>query len=358
MSFNLSPLASNHLRLLSGLSAIFVVYIHGTTMKYSVEPKDWESLVMGTQSFLSHNIFHVALPIFFANAAFFLFLRIGTLSQIWLRIGRRATTLIMPYLAWSGFWLVFVTAFEILPERTPKEMLYTWTISPLPGQLWFLRDLIMLVLLAPIFCLLPTALIAIGALASWCWWLGNQTMVTLDLRTQWYEAISNEAISWFLIGLLAVRHSKQTLRMIERGFPQLALLLLALIWIVAPAIPDSSQLGHGLSVTAGTLALFGSAPYLRAAAASRFSVILGAYGFLIYLAHHPALGVTQAWLLQLLGDNQFWHLIVYLFTPTAIIIAIICCFDMVSRFFPLITYAANGGRDLPEIFMKRQSIKD
>lgn len=341
--------ASNHLRLISAISAVFVVFIHSTTLKHDAA-FGWGSLTGQIQGLLSHNIFHVALPIFFLNAAFFLCHDLEKHGQIWPRLKRRGVTLAIPYLSWSGFWAGLAVCLDVLPELSARGLVNTWIVSPLPGQFWFLRDLIALMLFAPLVLLLPRSALAVLSLLAWMWWLWDQTTVTLDLRTHWYEVISNEALCWFLIGVLAARCAQPVLNWIDTRRSAYLLTVLLVIWLAGSKIPFPGQIAHGLSVSAGTLLLLGASRYMRWLAASRWTTLFAGYGFLIYAGHHPVIGLVQAWLLRGADGNQIWHLAVYLLTPLAIIVVIIGVFSTLFRLSPTIVFMANGGRPIPNIY--------
>lgn len=340
--------ASRHLRLVSGISAVFVVFIHGTTLKYD-ETLGWSSPIGQLQAILSHNLFHVALPLFFINAAFFLFYGLQSIKDLRPRILRRGITLLMPYLAWSGFWVSVGLYFEVFPYTSISEVFLNWVLHPPPGQFWFLRDLIALVILAPLVCLTPTRVLAIFGALIWLWWLMSQTVVTLDLRSEWYEVISNEALCWFLIGALGARFAGRVLYQIGAGLSVHVLALAFGFWVFGPQIPLPMQVPHGLSVTAGTLFWLGAAPFLRTLAAARWTTVFSGYGFLIYAGHHPAITLLQEQLFRGTAGRQLWHLAVYMLTPFTIIAVLLCVFSLLSVIAPKIVYVANGGRPLPDL---------
>lgn len=343
MNTKIDTTVSQHLKLVSGISAIFVVFIHATTFKYDASIQ-WNSVVGRVQGLFSHNIFHVALPIFFLNSAFFFFLNAKTFKEVCVRVRRRGITLLMPYLAWSGSWIFLGLCFGFLPDSSGTGLLLSWVLDPPPGQLWFLRDLICLVILAPLIFFLPTRVLALLSLLTWACWLWSQTIVALDGRSSWYDVISNEALSWFLIGALGARFSSQVFAWIKKGLPIYLLLITLGIWIFGVWVPLPMQIEHGLAVTAGALFLLGTAPHLRAVSSSHWAKILASYGFLIYVGHHPAISLLQEQLIYVISGSQIWHFAVYFFVPILIIIFLICAFSILSRIAPKIVYIANGGR--------------
>jgi len=345
MTTKITENASRHLKLMTGISAIFVIFIHAATIKYD-DTIGWDSLIGKIQGFLSHNIFHVALPIFFLNSAFFLFLNTETATDFWPRIRKRSLSLLMPYLAWSGIWVLLGLYFNFLSGFSETELLLTWVLDPPPGQLWFLRDLISLVIISPLIFLLPTSILATLSGLTWSWWLWSQTMVSLDARSNWYEMISNEALCWFLIGALSARFAKQILEWVSKGFPIYILAITFGFWTFGLFIPFPAQIAHGLAVTSGTLFLLGTSPYLRNLSSSHFMKVLASYGFVIFVGHHPAISLLQEKLLQFSSSSQTYHLAVYIFSPLAIMLLLIIVFSILSTIAPKIVYIANGGRPL------------
>lgn len=342
---------SRHFRLLSLMSVIMVVYIHATTLKYA-PMLPWNSSVGHLQSYLSHNLFHVALPIFFINAAFFLFLgRDITFSTLFGRQKRRIIGLVLPYLAWAVLWYVLVKAYEVMTGTIPVSIeggvLESLILSPIPGQMWFLRDLILLVALSPFFLIIPKQLLVSLTIITLFWWLWDQTPVVLTERKYWYQILSNEALTWFLIGGLLARviGGNVLSTFLSHRHPKIFVLAL-LGWGVLPIIPLPGELSHGLSVVSGTLSLGLSLPWLTRMARSEWVGLLSSYIFLIYLGHHPALSFLIAPIIVWANGNVLVHTMVYLIAPCFIVVGIVVVFDLVQRFAPWIVFVLNGGRKI------------
>lgn len=352
MSAVVPPNVSLHLRLIGLISAIFVVYIHATTLKYGADIS-WLSPIGRIQGLLSHNMLHVAIPIFFLNASFFLFAGLQGVSPLYERMRRRIYSLLVPYLAWSAFWLILVlglnhlAGFQLVEFDGP--VLRHLFVDPLPGQLWFLRDLLMLVVFSPLVLVMPFRLLVVLTISVLCWWLFEQTPSVLSMRQEWYEVISNEAIAWFFIGAAAARKPVLTSSLLERGAPITILILLAAIWLVGPYLTLPSQLAHGISIVAGTLFLLFAINPLAPVARHPIVNFLSGYGFLFYLGHHPALGMLESVIIALAPGSVVLHALVYVFMPLFVIAMIVLVFGSLYRLANPIVFILNGGRSLQPI---------
>ncbi|WP_050652397.1 acyltransferase family protein [Vibrio coralliirubri] len=344
---------SQHLRFIGLVSSFFIVYIHGTTLKYS-DSIGYDTGVGQLQSLLSHNVFHVALAVFFISSSFFLFAGVNGFSSIFQQIRKRGVTLLMPYLFWSSAWLILVylvkNIFNINLSIIDSSLFWHLFFDPLPGQLWFLRDLIFLVLISPVFLLVNTYALIFFTFMVMAWWLHFGTPTVISLREGYYQLVSNQALAWFLVGCVLAREPDFFLKRIKNGVPSYLLVVFALIWIFIPYLSLPGNVAHGISVISGSLFLFLSISLFKRLSGSQVVRFLSSYTLLIYLAHHPALGVIQSFVISINPRSEVLHLATYLFIPGLVILAIVVFFGLVDRFFSSFIFVANGGRKLEKLF--------
>lgn len=340
---------SQHLRLLTCLSALGVVYIHAVTFRFGV-PEFRSSFVGRLEAYLSFNLLHVALAIFFANAGFFLFRGAKMPADMLPRLFKRAYSLLIPYLAWAGLWVGLMLAFQIIggPSAITSvgDVLYHWLWAPFPGQFWFLRDLIMLTVLSPLIIALPRPALAALVFGAFVWWLTDQTNGPLELRDQWFEVISNEALAWFGLGALAGRHAAKIYGALMRKRPLWQILLLAGASLALPFVTLPWQWAQGLCVLCGALALYLLCPYAGTLSGCQSITRLSGFAFLIFAAHHPAISLSKAALLSLAPASATLHLLTYSLLPLVLSGAIIGAGLLTQRIAPRTLSIFNGGRAL------------
>jgi surface polysaccharide O-acyltransferase-like enzyme len=107
--------------------------------------------------FLSQGVARVAVPLFFAISGYLFFLGMeGSFVEFVRKWRNRARTLLMPFVAWSIFVFVIVCAVR---QQWPYTHGLEATLNKLFGltkpmylfHFWFLRDLILMILLAPVW---------------------------------------------------------------------------------------------------------------------------------------------------------------------------------------------------------------
>jgi surface polysaccharide O-acyltransferase-like enzyme len=116
------------------------------------------------QHFFSDGMGRASVGLFFLISGFlFYYKHLDSVGDLIPKMQKRAYTLLLPYLIWSGYGILLTALFQWLPLSRPffthspvsqytlPQLLYTWLIHPIPYQLWFLRDVIIMVALSPLF---------------------------------------------------------------------------------------------------------------------------------------------------------------------------------------------------------------
>ncbi len=129
----------------------------------------------------------LATPSFLVIAGF-LFFRNGPMSidQYRHKVRSRFTTLVVPFLVWNLFAILLFCApgagkfyflhtsiaeNEAVGLRSLTTWLVGWPVYPANAPLWFVRDLVLLVLLAPLFNLVPKRALGPGILLVGLYWM-------------------------------------------------------------------------------------------------------------------------------------------------------------------------------------------
>lgn len=165
----LSQKQSNNINLLKGISILLVLFIHANIKDTIPCLDDKSALGMWTQV-VTRILVDNAVPMFFLVSGFLFFLKPGCIVEKW---KKRIKTLLVPYILWClvGFLIPFVLQ-EILGlvhlfsgtslkkiadfEATDYIKIF-WDIrdgAPILSTMWFLRDLIVIIMLTPAIRLL------------------------------------------------------------------------------------------------------------------------------------------------------------------------------------------------------------
>lgn len=353
MRNDLSFEAKQTFQIVAFLATILVVGIH-----YKSDVPDGPDPSLSTwnelgQEFLFGGIARVAVPLFAFAAGFFYFRSDdGSLACYRNKLRQRARSLALPYFLVSSVamtsWLV-VRRMEGSPVGlSMSEFLSTWLLRPPAEQLWFLRDLIVLVAIAPLIRLAAqrsVGAVALGGVAlAWCvdwepfpkvagWHLLHlETLLFFALgfaavsRIDWIERCGRLSTSWILTGWAMWCGLIASRIYLRADFD---------IWYIA----DHGLLDlllHQLSILIGAATLFATAWRIRCQPLIRLS---GA-AFFVYLIHEfPLRAVVER-----LSDRYLDHSTsCWVLTP----IVIFGCFSLalaLDRYCPTLIAWVTGGR--------------
>lgn len=150
---------SRKIKVLSFWMIVMVVYIHS----YYLEAET--RAVPNFVQMLGGSITSVAVPLFYSISGFLFFNGITSVKQCFPKIKKRVRTLLVPYLIWNIIFVSWYVALAYTPGVTqyinsdmlsnlsiqyPLDTFFYLFIKPAGFQMWFLRDLILFVLLTPL----------------------------------------------------------------------------------------------------------------------------------------------------------------------------------------------------------------
>lgn len=303
--------------------AVCVVFIHsyGTRVAdcahFAADPWSWESLYDAVRLFGSKVFPGFAVPTFFLISGYLFFRNMQAWD--WTRYGqklrRRISTLLVPYLGWNAFhcvhlsWPLLVRIF-----RGEADWALLWKLwqkfggwrmfwdghlfrpvydnilgvpmastAPVLGPLWFLRDLMVAVLLAP--------------LLYWLLRQGGRWVVALFgvcfVFNIWFPLHGTSAVCtfWFAWGAWHALEGKDlvgSMRRLRGAAYPVALAALALLLWLRCSVPGPDSLGLRLLNSVYVLAAVVSAVSVAGAVARRgwrWPAWMTASSFFIYLSH-------------------------------------------------------------------------
>ncbi len=351
---DLSLEAKQTFQVVALLATMLVVGIH-----YKTDVPNFPSPAAATpnelaQEFLFGGIGRVAVPLFAFAAGFFYFRSDdGSFKTYRKKLGQRARTVLLPYFVIGSIataaWLLNRRIEGNPPSLTPGMFLSTWLLRPPAEQLWFLRDLMVLVTIAPLIRMAGSrgltrfVLIAVLAMAWMCNWQ------CFPIVAGW-RLLHMETLLFFTLGFAAVSHL-DWIETVGRSSAHVFAAVVAL-WcgLVAARICVRADfdlwyatdyqwadlLLHQASVLVGCIALFMTAWRIRCESLIRLS---GA-AFFVYLVHEfPLRAVVERFAASYLHhDTSCW-----IITP----IVLTGCFAaamLLSRFFPSLMAILTGGR--------------
>lgn len=353
------PLSRDHslrLKLLNFPLIVGVVYIHAYAAEITfgstlLGPAELDGVTDFIRKLISQGIARLAVPLFFLVSGFFFFLDANGQTMVD-KLRTRCRTLLLPYIFWTlGFVTVRLIGQSlpgiapycgtiILSDLAPTALvdaIFGFTRPPEAYHFWFIRDLMLLMLVSPLlyrvlrFCAWPYLLVLFAV-----WIFGKWPLYIPDVVGVLFFSLG---------GYCAVRgYSLFAFDGCGRWF--LALFLPLLIADVLWYDAWFNVTLHRCTIVVGLMAvLYLSQFLLRHHWCENVLLRLGGASFFVYAAHEPLLGIVRTLAFQLLPlDLPAVMLLVYLLLPPLVVAVLVLLHLALIRVVPRGMRVVTGGR--------------
>jgi len=340
-----------------------VVFIHNYSTTAHLNPSGNGSVWYEfAHRVISEGIASIAVPLFYLMSGYLFFVGFDGFAAYREKLNRRVWTLLIPFLFWN---LLTLAVYGFGESFKPTAPLFSSSVRfyvpgfhgfdyvnamlgitghPIAYQFWFIRDLMILVLLAPIIRLLfvrklglPLLLILFG-----CWYSGTWPIL-------WPAAVST---LFFCVGSY-LSHVDADLNVFDRYGKLLAPLYIVVLACDAAYFsrPGDAYI-HKASMVVGLLTWWWMTGLI--VRHSRMSVqrlsALGASSFFVFAAHEPEL--TILWKLALKKVHHLdgvVFLALYLLIPTVLITFLVFAHRILERAAPRFTALIAGERSQKKV---------
>lgn len=342
---------SHKIRNLSAVSILMVLYIH----MYYTEGANMPLLNM-VEHTVGYGLCSVAVPLFFIISGYLFFLKVPDgLRSITEKLKKRCRTLLIPYLIANILTFVFYISLDVLADMIPAigSVLNTRVIPeiqekgvffalnlifinpPIAFQLWFIRDLMVVLLLSPLMYLLMKRV----STARNGWLIPVALSVLYCLSSDDYV----EAFVWFYIGgYIAMRRIN-----VERfQKPGLAIGagIIYLALSICSGFQNLSEWSMRVIPVIGIPALWMAYDLVSEKnKTKKIKPFLTGYTFFVYLIHEPLLNIFKK--IPLLIDRSEPMLIAcYLLIPPIFYVSGCSLGYVLKRWIPRAYSLYTGGR--------------
>lgn len=297
------------------------------------------------EDLFSHYVASIAVPLFFFISGFLFFLGVKKFKKetYVCKLQRRTKSLVIPYVIWNTIYLlIFLMAQLLIPSMMSGDnkaildynvfdILIAYTIHPIDGPLWFVRDLFIMVMITPILWILLSRL---------------KVFVPIILLSLYLFGIISDGIIFFVFGAFFKIFDINFIS-ISRNTFKLSLsvsLILAILYILMPEIWGVSMTHFSKIININSfiaccsllVAKFSGNPIKPTIVASNF---------FIYAYHKmPLLLVMKLLLKYIHPDNDFLFCICYITSIAIIGITGVYIYICLFKFFPKTTAILCGGR--------------
>lgn len=344
--YQINSSLSRQIDLASFFASVMVLFIHSSL---AMIPRT--SSYLFVESLVGDGLCRIAVPFFFLRSGFFFFLNIVQLKIVSTKILRRCKTLLVPYILWSILGLLFLfivshisftRSFIVrdLPWDSISNIANHIITDPINYQLWFLRDLLLVIVISPIVFL------AIHFL-SWIPFFVLLFMYIISLFSFPFF-YSSSSLFFFVAGATMAMKNPQIIEFSpERStIISLSLVFLFLLFYTAAAksysLPNIAWLNR-VSPIVG-LAVFW---WLIRRFSSMFSVLSSSVislSFFIYLLHEPFLTFVKKLAISILPCTHYQMFILYFSLPLFILLICISIGLLLKAHFPSLYSLLVGSR--------------
>lgn len=311
------------------------------------------------QDLISRGVTEIAVPLFFIISGYLFFLSIknGSISEFLSKYRKRIKTLILPYVLWSIYGILFYLILQSISFTKPffskgfivdysfTQLLTKIFLKPLTFQFWFIRDLIMLVLLSPIlYYLIKYLRIYLILIFFFTWIYGFD-----------YLIFTNASIFFFSIGgLLSIKNINIQNYNLNSKY---LIFSFVFVWLVLLITKTSLvhinfenelliNILHKSSIIIGVISIwFLYDHFYKNIDISKTKVYtLFQYSFFLYAFHEPLLQLIIKGFGYFLGQSELALFLIYISTTILIIFVSISIGHYAKRFVPKYYYLLTGGR--------------
>ena len=315
---------------------------------------------------ISHCLGQCAVPMFFAISGYLFFLGVNGLNDVWRKIKKRVWTVLIPFLIAAWFLPLFYIAIENIPAAavfmnggsfTEKFTWNNWanvleavyivapnSTSPWGFHLWFMQDLIIIIILSPLLFYVRKILIE-NKLVSWTSVI-LIGILFLSINTRFILFLPLRSICWFMLGNFCL--SEEGKSWIFKIKTWIVVSIFVLLCLFDAGFEISNGVFKTLTTACGLIALWklydSVIPSSFVLKEHKWLSLACSYTFFIYLYHEPTLNIVRKLLVVPFGHNSFGFATSYLLSPwifTAIWIGVGVCFKFL---IPKVYCICVGGR--------------
>lgn len=348
---------SDKLRVLSLISIIFVLYIHSRFQPNEIMGMAYYDKI---QLFTSEMIGRCAVPLFYLISGYLFFMKVPDgVKSIGRKIRKRIKSLLIPYFIGCVFFVIFYSFVALLPWTSnlinssssimplfqkPYSIILIsifydgGTGYPCAFQLWFLRDLILIVATSPLWYLCLKHL-------KWGFVAVVFVLTYLDV-----PHVPFYSLFWFVLG---GQLTKVKIEMGGNGRTKVAifgLFLFLIISIIQLFFPDIIDWGL-LRIPIILLGIIGAWGLYDVVLGKDFSLsrhqwlgIACQFTFFIYLFHEPTLNIVRKLIVVVLGKNEFGYMSSYLISPWIFTVCAVFAGLLFRKYLPRVYDVCTGGR--------------
>jgi fucose 4-O-acetylase-like acetyltransferase len=323
------------------------------------------SFAIGLQIFISEVIPHIAIPLFLFISGYLFFRHVDdfTFHVYKEKLKSRARSLILPYLLWCTIAYILQAIEGVCPISPLAFIQGLWDTSlwapahggataivftnlPVDMPLWFLRDLIVMVIFSPLVYLLARHTRWIGVAILGIWWFSHWIPKPGGFGVDTLFFFTAGAC----FGLRKLNFLSTTRKIAQWCIVPAAILMIADFFIVDHYFNELGRMNYNWPVfNSFLLTMILVTPHFFALLAEKWhiepSAIGGNFSFFLYATHALFMVKLRTWLYSLLQpQSQFGWSGFYLFNIAILVTLCFLTYLLMRRLMPKVLSVLVGGR--------------
>ena len=352
--------SSERLNLLRFPLIVGVVFIHAywseVGLSYgAIGVAHTESIAEFVMNIISQGVARIAVPLFFLMSGYFFFLDFSWSAHTYkIKLLHRVKTLLVPFLIWNIFNLILYAVAQNLPSSQGlfsgknaaiatydmfdyTNAIFGITRSPISYQFWFIRDLMVLVMLAPLIYLIIQVVPKIFLVVVYGLWFSNIWPVYVP---------SVGALAFFYAGSYFASSGISLFSLDRYGFVVTLLYLFILVVDTLSKGALYNSYVHLIGIIFGIVSVLYLTRILRRLDGTKKTLLfLSGCSFFVFAAHEPLLVFIKRLIFNRLGLNSDSMIIItYITIPIFVITTCVLLYYGMKHIAPRFLSIISGGR--------------
>lgn len=302
---------SNKIKIVSFWYTIMVVFRHSLNIQAFWGIPTVDNHVMFIETSVS-KLTEIAVPSFFLISGLFFFGKIyHSPKEYGKMLQKKVKTLFIPFLVWN-IWgaLILLCSHQFTPYQAIYDYLIALLHSDWNGPLWYVRDLMTLMLISPLYAWI------FSSKRSY-WFL---VVICFILFYYWIPVMSNwiavESMLFFFLGGCISRHKV----ILTYHLPWYFTFILLVIWIISSSFYPYYWPIHRYNIILGIFVFWVMIDYMPTIL-KQLSIKLARYAFFIYVTHIYIIKALKVSIAHLFPANEYIALLTYFSLPIITVVS-------------------------------------
>ncbi|MCR5222291.1 MAG: acyltransferase [Lachnospiraceae bacterium] len=333
---------SERFNIMKLLFMVMVVFLHSQALPVFSHPFEVPVWVQTVKDVIDRDLFFVAVPGFFILSSILLYSKEFTWVQ---NIKKKVRTILLPYVIINTFWLLFFFMMSKIPALSPyfssdQYSVRTWQdvvnayfgAFPLYYPFWFLKDLFLLNLIAPLFKWLVDKVPLLTGTAVLLWYFSEIPVPLLK---------ANDSLFFWMVGLFLVKYGFDLASLDKTG---------AWEWTLSVAAGATVVFFHKTTVTLlvyilpAFFACYVFSGFLLKTRAREALLKWSGYAFFIFAFHEFYEAMIKKIVMEVLPQPGIVQLLEFLLLPLLIVMLCILAGQLFEKLLPKTYAVLMGGR--------------